>query len=203
MTFHGPQGLPFAAIAPFPFTIEFVGFQISVLGMSNNAALEELCGPEVEEFLDSQFSRVGDAHRQARRKSRKNRRKQFNIGSNIFFISTYEEISTISMSWISDQYSPLQKMYPVTISINQSQQDESGGIQRHVLGDAARCHRPGGGNYPPRTSTFFQATDTCSQNINIHLQYIEQQLSVNQMLTHPPGSYKPISYEQMYSAVYK
>ena len=23
------------------------------------------------------------------------------------------------------------------------------------------------------------------------------------MLTHPPGSYKPISYEQMYSAVYK
>ena len=24
-----------------------------------------------------------------------------------------------------------------------------------------------------------------------------------QMLTHPPGSYKPISYEQMYSAVYK
>ena len=25
----------------------------------------------------------------------------------------------------------------------------------------------------------------------------------HQMLTHPPGSYKPISYEQMYSAVYK
>ena len=24
-----------------------------------------------------------------------------------------------------------------------------------------------------------------------------------QMLSHPPGSYKPISYEQMYSAVYK
>ena len=95
MTFHGPQGLPFAAIAPFPLTIEFVGFQISILGMSNNAALEELCGPEVEEFLDSQFSRVGDAHRQARRKSRQNRRKQFNIGSNISFI---EEISTSSTS---------------------------------------------------------------------------------------------------------
>jgi len=27
--------------------------------------------------------------------------------------------------------------------------------------------------------------------------------AIDQMLTHPPGSYKPISYEQMYSAVYK
>ena len=87
-------GLPFVAIAPFPLTIEFVGFQISVLGMSN-AALEELHGPEVEEFLDSQFSRVGDAHRQARRKSRQNRRKRFNNGSNISFI---KEISTSSTS---------------------------------------------------------------------------------------------------------
>ena len=47
-------------------------------------------------------------------------------------------------------------------------------------------------------SFFHQATDTYSQNINI-----KQQVSINQMLTHPPGSYKPISYEQMYSAVYK
>jgi len=27
--------------------------------------------------------------------------------------------------------------------------------------------------------------------------------AIDQMLSHPPGSYKPISYEQMYSAVYK
>ena len=40
-----------------------VCFQIAVLGMSN-VALEELCGPEVEEYLDFQISRVGDAHRQ-------------------------------------------------------------------------------------------------------------------------------------------
>ena len=86
---------PFCSYCPIPSPIEFVGFQISVLGMSNNAALEELCGPEVEEFLDSQFSRVGDAHRQARRKSRQNRRKRFNNGSNISF---FEEISTSSTS---------------------------------------------------------------------------------------------------------
>ena len=30
----------------------------------SNAALEELHGPEVEEFLDLQASRVADAHRQ-------------------------------------------------------------------------------------------------------------------------------------------
>ena len=46
---------------------EFVCFQISVLVMSN-AALEELHGPEVEEFLDLQASRVADAHRQAKKK---------------------------------------------------------------------------------------------------------------------------------------
>ena len=43
------------------------GFQIAVLGMSN-VALEELCGPEVEEFLDLQFSTVQDAHRQGQKK---------------------------------------------------------------------------------------------------------------------------------------
>jgi len=72
----------------------------------SNAALEELHGPEVEEFLDSQFSRVSDAHRM----SPEDYRDTF---------------------WA-------------------------------MLRDA-----------------------------------------IDQMLTHPPGSYKPISYEQMYSAVYK
>ena len=43
--------------------IGYVGFQIAVLGMSN-VALEELCGPDVEEFLDLQFSRVVEANRQ-------------------------------------------------------------------------------------------------------------------------------------------
>ena len=55
----------------FPLTVGVVGFQIAVLGMSN-VALEELCGPEVEEFLDQQFSRVVDTHRQGQKTTFRN-----------------------------------------------------------------------------------------------------------------------------------
>ena len=124
-----------------------VCFQIAVLGMSN-VALEELCGPEVEEYLDFQISRVGDAHRQGWSWIKFYKQCNFLMSSRpqaFFSICNYNYIKMINIH-------PWKLLHPhhfgndldfSTSIINHLCQDESGGLQRHILGDATRCHWPG------------------------------------------------------------
>ena len=130
----------------FSRTTGSVCFQIAVLGMSN-VALEELCGPEVEEYLDFQISRVGDAHRQGW--------SWIKFYSVIFLcpedLKLFFRSATIAYIKVINIH-PWKLLYPhhfgndldfSTSIINHLCQDESGGLQRHILGDATRCHWPG------------------------------------------------------------
>ena len=118
-----------------------VCFQIAVLGMSN-VALEELCGPEVEEYLDFQISRVGDAHRQGWSWIKFYKQCNFLMSSRpqaFFSICNYN-------IYQSDQYSPLKIVtsssfwkWPGFLNINY-QSPLPGWVRRTTETHSGRCY---------------------------------------------------------------